>query len=169
LFNPRKSEIFLSSIEIVYICSLVFTLSSFFIFQSFCEKTDQKFIIRLKYLILMIMCVIFAYLSSGQGIISFMSISVIWVLHERKKCFKNPFFYIWIIFAITCFFIYFTETSINQNYSITSSLLEKPFELFHYFFRFIGNIANNSIIGFIIFIISIIIFLDFLRHNRSTD
>jgi hypothetical protein len=169
IFSPRKFEIFLTAMGITYIMALVFTLISFFIFQKYCIDKPKNILSNIKYILLMIICSLIAFVSCGQGMTTSISISMIWLLNERKATFKNIYFYLWLIFTITILYVYIFTTPINQNNSLISNIFNNPVGYIHYCFRYIGNIASNSLLGFFITLLSSLIFIDFVKNNNKIN
>jgi len=173
IFNPAQSENLLWGFQISFIMAHVFSIFSIF-FAQLQMQAIGKTSSRIMYFILSVTTAIVASFSSSQGLMSWISITLVWLLAFRKQVLKSHFFYIWIFCLFLVFISYFNGYVKPNHHPSLTYFVAYPVKTATYLFHLLGcgllqNTLLSVISGVVIFTAALIMLFDFLRSKELKD
>jgi hypothetical protein len=123
---------------------------------------------RIPYFVLSAAFAVISSFSSGQGLMVWTGTIVVWLLARRQRAFRDPLFYIWCGLSFIVFFLFYNFV-IRPSALVSDEFSFNLYTLIHFYFRFLGNIAANSLFGLMVFALSMACIVDFICNNRKDD
>jgi hypothetical protein len=143
IFSLTQYENLLWGFAIQNMLVLLFTVASFYYLSRILYENQSTH--RSLHLTIALISALIASFSSIQGLIVWITGSVLMLLVWRKKSFKTPAFLIWNVAAVATWIAYFHNYVKPEHHPSLAYLFEHPGAFLHYFFSITGNAISGTL------------------------
>ena len=169
-FSLIQYENMLHAGQIAIYTVVTFTVLSIFFMQKSINAGEKD----RRFLALSILCAVIPSFSFLNGLMVWIAVDFVYLLHFRLKAFKSIRFWVWNAFAAVSWIVYFTNFYFSWGYSGRFYMFENPVRFLLYCFVAIGstlsvNMVQSAFLGFLIVLICLYILYNFIRNNDKYD
>jgi len=170
IYSPVQHENQLWGFQVGFYMVSVFTVLSIYFMHKSVNMREKDFY----FLILSLLCAIVSSFSSIHGLLVWFAVDFVYLLHYRKKVFKNIRFIIWNIFAVSSWALYFFNYHKPPGTPSLLSGFRNPKEFIIYILYVVGHPLFTDryyifLFGLLTIIVCLILLLIFIRYNNKSD
>jgi len=170
LFSLIQIENMLWAMQISFYMTSVFAILSFYFMQKSINAGDKEW----RFLSASIVCAFISSFSSMHGLIIWLVVSFLYLLHFRLKAFKSVRFWLWNAFALLTFVLFFIDFQFNPHHPGFIDAVKTPVRLALYFLVAIGRslsveLYQNPFYGLLITAFSAYMLYSFIKNNNKYD
>jgi hypothetical protein len=170
LYSPIQYENQLWGFQLgFYMVDVFAVLAIYFMHKSI--NTGEK---DLRRLFLSVLCAIISSFSSINGLLVWVAVDFVYVLHYRKNMLKSIRFWIWNSCAILSWIIYFLDYHKPEYHPSLLSAFKNPIGFILYLIGIVGHPLftdgySSMLYGLLTIIICLFILSKFIKYNDKSD